>query len=155
MRQNAQMPIQQMLRAIYIQLIQHFTELQTRWLIKWCRQYRKWSNYKILKAILEGIHRLYFMLILWERFPKLDLFLLSRRDNDEKLELLLECNDIMLERINSNLDILSGIRKYPEQTMVESEMTTVPNVPRPSNVPISGSWNENRKILTAKSKTAK
>lgn len=79
----------------------------------------------------------------------------SRRDNDEKLELLLECNDIMLERINSNLDILSGIRQYPEQTIVESEMTTVPNVPKPINAPASGSWNENRKILTAKSKTAK
>lgn len=86
------------------------------------------------------------------------LFVIYRRDNDEKHELLLECNDIMLERINSNLDILSGIRQYPEQTVVESDMTTATTVlpvQKPDESPVSGSWNENRKILTAKSRTAK
>lgn len=64
----------------------------------------------------------------------------------------------MLERINSNLDILSGIRQYPEQTVVESEMTTATAtlpVQNPEESPLSGSWNENRRILTAKSRTAK
>lgn len=68
-----------------------------------------------------------------------------RRDNDEKMELLLECNDVMLERINSNLDILAGIRKNAETVLIEAEVKTAP-IPYKQS---SGSWNENRKILKA------
>lgn len=64
-----------------------------------------------------------------------------RRDNDEKFELLLECNDFMLEKINSNLDELAGIKKNPETVLVQTEVST-PTAPAK---PISGSWNENRK----------
>lgn len=67
-----------------------------------------------------------------------------RRDNDEKFELLLECNDIMLERINSNIDDLAGIKKLPEdlleQTMIQS---AVPNARA-----TSGSWNIRKVIET-------
>lgn len=77
---------------------------------------------------------------------------IQRRDNDEKLELMLECNDVMLERINSNLDILAGIRQNNETILIETEIKTTPVNQKQS----SGSWNENRKILTAsRGRTAK
>lgn len=73
-------------------------------------------------------------------------FLLTRRDNDEKMELLQECNDVMLERINSNLDILAGIRKNIEPILVETEISTAPSTPKSNNAGGSGgSWNEHRK----------
>lgn len=76
----------------------------------------------------------------------------SRRDNDEKFELLLECNDFMLERINSNLDEMAGIKKTPEMVLVHSEIQTK-TLPQ---MPISGSWNENRLLASAaKIKTTK
>lgn len=77
---------------------------------------------------------------------------IQRRDNDERLEMMLECNDIVLERVNSNLDILAGIRVNPETILVESELKAPPIMPKM----LSGSWNENRKILTAtRGRTAK
>lgn len=70
----------------------------------------------------------------------------SRRDNDEKMELLQECNDVMLERINSNLDFLAGIRQNIEPILVETEIsTTAPSTPKQNNAGSGGSWNENRK----------
>lgn len=75
-----------------------------------------------------------------------------RRDNDEKLELMLECNDVMLERINSNLDVLAGVRTNTEAVLIESEIKTAVV----QDKPISSSWNNNRKVLTAtRNKTAK
>ena len=41
-----------------------------------------------------------------------------RRDKEEKFEILQECNDTMLERINSNLDELAGIRKQTPTVLV-------------------------------------
>lgn len=70
---------------------------------------------------------------------------IQKRDNEEQLELMLECNDVMLERINSNLDILSGVRKNTETILVETEIKAAPTPPKLT----SGTWNENRKILTA------
>lgn len=70
---------------------------------------------------------------------------IQRRDNDERLEMMLECNDIVLERVNSHLDILAGIRVNPETILIESEIKGPPVVPKT----LSGSWNENREILTA------
>lgn len=70
---------------------------------------------------------------------------MHRRDNDEKMELMQECNDVMLERINSNLDILSGIRQKIEPILVESEISTAPATPKSSNNAGSGgSWNVHR-----------
>lgn len=65
---------------------------------------------------------------------------------------MLECNDIVLERVNSNLDVLAGIRINPETILVESEIKAAPIVQKP----LSGSWNESRQILTAsRGRTAK
>ncbi|GAB0091016.1 exosome component 10 [Sergentomyia squamirostris] len=47
---------------------------------------------------------------------------IKRRDDDEKTDMIFECNDTMLERINSNLDEISGIRKAPEMVLVESHV---------------------------------
>lgn len=41
-----------------------------------------------------------------------------RRDKEEKFEILQECNDAMLERINSNLDEVAGIRKRAPAVLV-------------------------------------
>lgn len=58
----------------------------------------------------------------------------------------------MLERVNSNLDILAGIRKNLDTILIETELKTAPITDKLSN----GSWNENRKILTAtRGRTAK
>lgn len=65
---------------------------------------------------------------------------------------MLECNDVMLERINSNLDVLAGVRTNTEAVLVESEIKTAVVQEKP----IRSSWNENRKILTApRHRTAK
>lgn len=69
----------------------------------------------------------------------------SRRDNDEKFDLLLECNDFMLERIHSNLDEMAGIKKIPEMVLVHAEIKTK-TLPQ---MPSSGSWNENRNLAPA------
>lgn len=61
------------------------------------------------------------------------------------MELLQECNDVMLERINSNLDILAGIRKNIEPILVETEISTIPTTPKQSNAGSGGSWNENKR----------
>ncbi|XP_075213173.1 exosome component Rrp6 [Lycorma delicatula] len=37
-----------------------------------------------------------------------------RRDNEEKFDLLIEANDSILERVDSNLDELQGLKKNPE-----------------------------------------
>lgn len=61
------------------------------------------------------------------------------------MELLQECNDVMLERINSNLDFLAGIRQNIEPVLVETEISTAPSTPKQNNAGSGGSWNENRK----------
>lgn len=67
-----------------------------------------------------------------------------RRDNDEKMELMQECNDVMLERINSNLDFLAGIRKNIEPILVETEIIAAPSTPK-QGAGSGGSWNEIRR----------
>lgn len=69
----------------------------------------------------------------------------NRRDNDEKMELMQECNDVMLERINSNLDILAGIRQNIEPILIETEISTAPSTPKQNNAGSGGSWNETRR----------
>lgn len=93
------------------------------------------------------------------RLLRFVFFLLSlyRRDNDEKLELMLECNDVMLERINSNLDILAGIRKNADPIIVEAELPATPITPKPKGDGSGGSWNDSRNSSFSSpfSKTAK
>ncbi|XP_055593359.1 exosome component 10-like [Uranotaenia lowii] len=63
------------------------------------------------------------------------------RDREEKFELLQEFNDTILERINSNLDEVAGIKKKHETVLVSSEIQ-IPTEPRHR---LSGNWNENNR----------
>ncbi|KAL5285138.1 EXOSC10 family protein [Megaselia abdita] len=63
---------------------------------------------------------------------------IQRRQPDEQFEMILECNDLMLERINTNLDEISGIRKNPETILIESKIASN------SLVDKAGSWNINK-----------
>ncbi|XP_062535866.1 exosome complex component 10 [Armigeres subalbatus] len=67
------------------------------------------------------------------------------RDREEKFELLQEFNDTMLERINSNLDEVAGIKKKHETVLVQSEIQ-LPSEPRQR---LSGSWNNTNKTSSA------
>uniref|UniRef100_A0A1Q3F1E6 Exosome complex component 10 homolog n=1 Tax=Culex tarsalis TaxID=7177 RepID=A0A1Q3F1E6_CULTA len=60
------------------------------------------------------------------------------RDREERFELLQEFNDSVMERINSNLDEIAGIKKKHETVLLHSEIQ-LPITPRPK---VSGSWNE-------------
>lgn len=60
------------------------------------------------------------------------------RDREERFELLQEFNDTILERINSNLDEIAGIKKKHETVLLHSEIQ-LPVTPRQK---VSGSWNE-------------
>uniref|UniRef100_A0A182K798 Exosome complex component 10 homolog n=1 Tax=Anopheles christyi TaxID=43041 RepID=A0A182K798_9DIPT len=60
------------------------------------------------------------------------------RDPDERLEMIHDFNDNILERINSNLDEMAGIRKITPTVLVQSEVQ-VPVAPR---YRLSGAWNE-------------
>lgn len=64
---------------------------------------------------------------------------IQRRLQDEQFEMLLECNDVMLERINTNLDEISGIRRNPETVLIESKIGS--RVPPQEK---AGSWNVNK-----------
>lgn len=59
-----------------------------------------------------------------------------RRDKEEKFEILQECNDTMLERINSNLDEIAGIRKQAPAVLV----TEVKSSPMPQKYQLSTSF---------------
>uniref|UniRef100_A0A182MCX6 Exosome complex component 10 homolog n=1 Tax=Anopheles culicifacies TaxID=139723 RepID=A0A182MCX6_9DIPT len=60
------------------------------------------------------------------------------RDPDERLEMIHDFNDNILERIHSNLDEMAGIRKTAPTVLIQSEVQ-VPVVPR---YRLSGAWNE-------------
>ncbi|XP_049287193.1 exosome component 10 [Anopheles funestus] len=64
-----------------------------------------------------------------------------QRDPDERLEMIHDFNDNILERIHSNLDEMAGIRKAAPTVLVQSEVQ-VPVAPR---YRLSGAWNENQK----------
>lgn len=55
----------------------------------------------------------------------------------------------MLEHINTNLDELAGIQKKPVTELVQSDLHSVSTI---SSTAVSGSWNENKKADSAKSK---
>lgn len=67
------------------------------------------------------------------------------RDREEKFELLQEFNDSILERINSNMDEVAGIKKKHETVLVQSEIQ-LPAEPRQR---LSGSWNNATKTPAA------
>lgn len=69
------------------------------------------------------------------------------RDLEEKIELIIEANDIILERVANNLDEVNGISKNPPLAV---EMQTVT-----ADMPVSGSWNKmNNTKITVQSNLA-
>lgn len=82
---------------------------------------------------------------------------IQRRQPDEQFEMLLECNDVMLERLQSNLDELAGIKKNPQTIVVESRLNSISPLAAPGKG--AGSWNlrknENSPTISARLITAK
>ncbi|KAM7364737.1 exosome component Rrp6 [Cochliomyia hominivorax] len=78
---------------------------------------------------------------------------IQRRQPDEQFEMLLECNDVMFERLQTNLDELAGIKKNPETVVVESRLNSL----TPGKG--AGSWNlkknESSPTIAARLITAK
>ncbi|XP_067005258.2 exosome complex component 10 homolog [Anabrus simplex] len=60
---------------------------------------------------------------------------ISRRDLEEKFDMIVDTNDVILERVGCNLDELAGIRRNPDPVLVEATGNTTRVV--------SGSWNRN------------
>ncbi|KAH8340929.1 hypothetical protein KR059_009787 [Drosophila kikkawai] len=93
---------------------------------------------------------------------------ISKRQLDEQFELVQECNDMLLERINTNLDIKSGLRRNPQQVVEaqvdvmssnssSAEQSTGSSSQAPET-PKAGSWNRTtpqRSMVSARLFTAK
>ena len=62
---------------------------------------------------------------------------IQRRHEDEQFEMLLECNDGILERLSSNLDELAGIKKNHQTVVVETRLNSSNTVSGGG----AGSWN--------------
>ncbi|KAH8264558.1 hypothetical protein KR038_010051 [Drosophila bunnanda] len=91
-----------------------------------------------------------------------------KRQLDEQFELVQECNDMLFERITTNLDIKSGLRRNPQQ-VVEAQVDVLSSNPisaeastgSPSqgpDTPKAGSWNRTtpqRNMVSARLFTAK
>lgn len=73
---------------------------------------------------------------------------IKRRDDDEKTDLVLECNDTMLERINSNLDEMSGLKKAPEVVLVQADAPV--NSQEKKRSSLTGRNAQEAKLFTAK-----
>ncbi|XP_058118506.1 exosome component 10 [Anopheles ziemanni] len=63
---------------------------------------------------------------------------IQQRDSEEKIEMIQEFNDNILERIHSSLDEMAGIKKKAPTVLVQAEVQVAP-VPR---YRLSGAWNE-------------
>ncbi|XP_013110735.2 exosome component 10 [Stomoxys calcitrans] len=61
---------------------------------------------------------------------------IQKRQPDEQFEMLLECNDALFERLQTNLDELAGIKKPPQTIVVESRISA-----SASSGKGAGSWN--------------
>lgn len=71
----------------------------------------------------------------------------ARQSTDDKIELIVEANDTILEKVGDNLDELNGIKKKNIQP-VEFQMVTA-QLPA-----ISGSWNRiNKAVFSVNSST--
>ncbi|EDW14462.1 exosome component 10 [Drosophila mojavensis] len=72
---------------------------------------------------------------------------IRRRQGDEQLEMVQEYNDILFERITTNLDIRSGLRRGNQPVVVETQVDvqSTSRAAKPSTVtkesPRAGSWN--------------
>jgi exosome complex exonuclease RRP6 len=63
---------------------------------------------------------------------------IARREKEEKFDLLQEYNDLMLERININLDDMSGYKKQAQPIIVQAELKEA-SMRRGI---VNGSWNQ-------------
>lgn len=93
---------------------------------------------------------------------------IKKRQLEEQFEMVQECNDILFERITTNLDIKSGLRRNPQQ-VVEAQVDVMsgstsaePAVasPQTQETPKAGSWNRTtgtpqRNMVSARLFTAK
>ncbi|XP_017002610.3 exosome complex component 10 homolog [Drosophila takahashii] len=93
---------------------------------------------------------------------------IKKRQLEEQFEMVQECNDILFERITTNLDIKSGLRRNPQQ-VVEAQVDVMssstagePSVasPQTQETPKAGSWNRTtgtpqRSMVSARLFTAK
>ncbi|EDV48932.1 exosome component 10 [Drosophila erecta] len=91
-----------------------------------------------------------------------------KRQVEEQFEMVQECNDILFERITTNLDIKSGLRRNPQQVVeaqvdvISGSTSTEPAVvsPQTQGTPKAGSWNKTtgtpqRNMVSARLFTAK
>lgn len=58
---------------------------------------------------------------------------IRNRDSDEKMELMIDANDTILEKVAVNIDEMNGIRKTVNEPIL---MQTVS-----AKLPVNGSWN--------------
>jgi PMC2NT (NUC016) domain len=64
-----------------------------------------------------------------------------RREKEEKFDLLQEYNDLMMERVNINLDDMAGYKKQAAPIIVQAELKAAMGVRRGI---VNGSWNEKK-----------
>ncbi|EDV42698.1 uncharacterized protein Dana_GF18126 [Drosophila ananassae] len=95
---------------------------------------------------------------------------IRKRQLDEQFEMVQECNDILFERVTTNLDLKAGLRRNPQQ-MVEVQMNVVSSSSSSSvaadsspslaqDSPKAGSWNRSsappqKNVVSARLFTAK
>lgn len=58
---------------------------------------------------------------------------IKNRGSEEKTELMIEANDVILERVANNIDEMNGIRKTVNEPVVIQTVS--------AQLPINGSWN--------------
>ncbi|KAL9899558.1 exosome component Rrp6 isoform 1-T1 [Glossina fuscipes fuscipes] len=81
---------------------------------------------------------------------------IQRRQPDDQFDMLLECNDAIFDRLQSNLDELAGIKKNPQTVVVESRINNITPV---KTTTCKGAWNlktnDIRPLMSARLITAK
>ncbi|KAH8383565.1 hypothetical protein KR009_009318, partial [Drosophila setifemur] len=92
---------------------------------------------------------------------------ISKRQLDDQFEMVQECNDILFERITTNLDVKAGLRRNPHQVleaqvdvMSSSSPMETATLAQAQDTPKAGSWNRTsgipqRSIVSARLFTAK
>uniref|UniRef100_A0A1A9ULZ2 Exosome complex component 10 homolog n=1 Tax=Glossina austeni TaxID=7395 RepID=A0A1A9ULZ2_GLOAU len=82
---------------------------------------------------------------------------IERRQPDDQFDMLLECNDAIFDRLQSNLDELAGIKKNPQTVVVESRINNI--TPVKTTCKGAGAWNlkinDIRPLISARLITAK
>lgn len=58
---------------------------------------------------------------------------IRHRDLEEKVELVIEANDAILEQVGINIDEINGIKRIPDEPILMQKVR--------ADLPINGSWN--------------